>query len=90
MTNTESPSAVADAVTTVVGTHGDEYSCTDICAVDAHLSKLCERITRAAHRFPKHVQGFRADIDLLLDRRCWLELLAEPAPCPPGGSGAAT
>ena len=89
MKDPEPPFALADPVTTVIGADGAEYSCADICALDEHISRLCDRIARAAHGFPSHVESFRADIDLLLDRRCWLRLSEESAPSSPSEPGVA-
>jgi hypothetical protein len=63
-----------DPLTTVVGVHGTLYACPTLPALDRHLAELCERIRRATPRFPQLVREFRDEIDLLLDRRQWLEL----------------
>jgi hypothetical protein len=59
---------------TVVGDQGAWYSCATISAVDQHIVRLYERIGHAGPRSLAIVQELWADIDLLLDRRIWLEL----------------
>jgi hypothetical protein len=50
-----------------------EYDCPDLASVDTWLSDLAVRI-RAAPKLPKLLKQYRADQDLLLDRRLWLEM----------------
>jgi hypothetical protein len=69
-----------DPLTTVFGAESSTYSCPDLEAVDAHLARLCDRLRLAGPRFPALVDLFRAEIDLLLDRRRWLELTAATVP----------
>jgi hypothetical protein len=59
---------------TVIGVRGAPYPCPDIATLDAHIAWLSHRIERAPPRFGTLVAEFRAEIDLLLDRRRWLEL----------------
>ncbi|MEJ2865631.1 hypothetical protein [Actinomycetospora flava] len=68
-----------DPLTTVFGAESATYSCPDLAAVDAHLVRLCQRIELAAPRFPALVTLFRGEIDRLLDRRCWLEMVSRTA-----------
>jgi hypothetical protein len=58
---------------TVVGNRA-WYSCTTLSAVDQHIARLHERIHQAGPRSRALVQELWADIDLLLDRRMWLQL----------------
>jgi hypothetical protein len=71
-----------DPLTTVFGAESATYSCPDLAAVDVHLGRLCQRLELASPRFPVLVDLFRAEIDLLLDRRWWLERTAATAPAP--------
>lgn len=50
-----------------------EYPCADIAAVDVQLSGLADRV-RAATEYPKLLIKYRSDLDLLLDRRMYLEM----------------
>jgi hypothetical protein len=68
------PEPPVDPLTSVLGVHGTPYPCPDIASLDAHIGWLCRRIAYANARFPRLVEAFRADIDRLLDRRCWLEI----------------
>lgn len=68
------PSPAYDPLTTVVGLNGAQYACPDIATLDEHLAGLCRRIEHAAPHFPYLADAYRAEIDLLLDRRWWLEL----------------
>lgn len=67
------PTPLVDPVTTVIGTGGTPYPCPDVVALDGHIVALAKRIGHANPRFPALVREFRADIDLLLDRRRWLD-----------------
>ncbi|GEL26441.1 hypothetical protein PSU4_53950 [Pseudonocardia sulfidoxydans NBRC 16205] len=60
--------------TVVTGQRGTAYSCPDLDTLDGHLAALCTRIRQATPQFPSLVRAFRDDVDLLLDRRRWLEL----------------
>ncbi len=62
-----------DLLTTVIGHDGAAYRCPTISAVDHHIAELHRRIGHASPRFPRLVDEFWAEIDLLLDRRMWLE-----------------
>lgn len=68
------PTPWVDPVTTVIGISGTPYPCPDIVALDHHIIGLTHRIGHAGPRFPALVREFRADIDLLLERRRWLEV----------------
>lgn len=50
------------------------YDCPDLAAVDTWLADLSFRI-RSAPKLPNLLAQYRADSDLLLDRRLWLEML---------------
>jgi hypothetical protein len=69
------PQPTFDPVATVIGIGGTLYSCPDIKTLDAHVTWLRYRIKCADPRFPCLVAEFRDDIDLLLDRRAWIEIL---------------
>ncbi|MFC4943648.1 hypothetical protein [Pseudonocardia sp. GCM10023141] len=58
--------------------NGDAYPCSTVDALDRHLAALADRIRRAGPRFPALVRAFRADIDLLLERRGWLRIAELP------------
>lgn len=68
------PRPDVDPLTTVIGIHGTAYVCRRISELDGHIVGLCDRIRHATPRFPELVEDYRAEIDLLLDRRQWLEL----------------
>ncbi|ODU06971.1 MAG: hypothetical protein ABS81_03140 [Pseudonocardia sp. SCN 72-86] len=63
-----------DDATVVAGHRGTRYDCPDLAALDRHLVALTARIRQAAPQFPSLARAFRDDVDLLLDRRRWLEL----------------
>lgn len=57
--------------------------CSSISAVDAHIRMVRTTRTRIIQsgKYPELPPKYLADIDLLLDRRRWLEILREEAPC---------
>jgi hypothetical protein len=61
-------------LTAVIGVRGTSYPCPTICAVDLHIGRLYEQIEATPRRFPELVLELWVDIDLLLDRRMWLQL----------------
>ncbi|WP_326834872.1 hypothetical protein VSH64_08080 [Amycolatopsis rhabdoformis] len=63
-----------DDLTTVTGRTGTLYLCPDLPAVDHNISLLYREIAHlpATHRDAE--RALWADIDLLLDRRKWLEV----------------
>lgn len=69
------PTPWVDPVTTVIGSNGTPYPCPDVLALDQHILALTVRIRHAGPRFPGLVREFRADIDLLLERRRWLDVV---------------
>ena len=73
------PPADDDVLTVVVGSRGTTYVCPDIPTLDGHLAALCVRIRQTAALFPNLARAFREDVDVLLDRRRWLELTAARA-----------
>jgi hypothetical protein len=60
-----------DLLTTVIGHRGARYRCPDISSVDLHITELHRRI---GDTVPRLVEELWSEIDLLLDRRLWLEL----------------
>lgn len=66
-----------DPLAQVIG-QNKTYDCPTLVAVDAHLSELHHRIRSAPAKFPNLLAQYRADFDLLLDRRLWLEMTATP------------
>lgn len=68
------PEPAFDPLTSVIGVRGTPYPCPDMASLDEHIAWLCHRIEHATPRFPALVEEFRAEIDLLLDRRRWLEI----------------
>lgn len=73
------PPPAFDPLTTVIGVRGTPYPCPDLATLDDHIAWLCHRVANAAPRFPALVTEFRVEIDLLLDRRRWLELEQQAA-----------
>lgn len=71
-----------DPETQVQGAVG-VYDCRDLASVDKCIAQVI--LTRdkilASGKYPELPPKYRADIDLLLDRRRWLEILLEEAPC---------
>ncbi|QRP50337.1 hypothetical protein [Amycolatopsis sp. FDAARGOS 1241] len=61
-------------LTTVTGHTGTQYPCPDLAAVDQHIALLRQRIEDTPSCRRDVVRELWADIDLLLDRRMWLEL----------------
>jgi len=68
MGNLSTPAPETDAVT-LIGKQGNRYLCPDVAAVDRHLTDLSQRTRHLKSRFPELAKVFRADIDLLLERR---------------------
>ncbi|AEA28260.1 hypothetical protein ACFQ34_16195 [Pseudonocardia benzenivorans] len=64
----------SEVLTVVTGPRGTSYECPDLATLDRHLTTLCARIRQATPQFPSLARAFRDDIDVLLDRRRWLEL----------------
>jgi hypothetical protein len=58
----------------VIGDRGRSYPCPSICAVDQHIGRLYRQIEVEAAWLPELVEELWADIDLLLDRRLWMEM----------------
>jgi hypothetical protein len=69
------PPPTFDPATTAIGVRGTPYPCPDIATLDTHLAWLRYRTQCAAPRFPALVTEFQFDIDVLLDRRRWLEIV---------------
>ncbi|MEV4603432.1 hypothetical protein AB0K15_39365 [Amycolatopsis sp. NPDC049253] len=62
-------------LTTVTGHNGTSYLCPDLSAVDQHITLLYQEIERTPPASRAEVERtVWADIDLLLDRRKWLEV----------------
>ena len=70
------PQPYFDPLISVIGIHGTAYACPDLATVDAHIASLWHRIALAAGRFPTLESDFLFEIDLLLDRRRWVEIEA--------------
>lgn len=51
---------------------GRRYYCPTIAALDAHIVELRARMGIVGRRFPKLVEDWAADIDLLLDHRSFM------------------
>jgi hypothetical protein len=68
------PDAQSVDLTTVIGGRGTLYPCPNICALDLHIGRLYKQIEDTPRLFAELVLELWADIDLLLDRRLWLEL----------------
>lgn len=66
-----------DPTGSVTGSGGAIYPCPDLDTLDAHIANLHERATGTT--FPERAAEFRADIDMLLDRRLWLISTADCA-----------
>ncbi|WP_433273603.1 hypothetical protein ACQPZA_22950 [Pseudonocardia xinjiangensis] len=56
----------------VIGVRGTPYACPDVSAVDNHIAWLYRRIDGAESA--SSIQDLWADIDLLLERRMFLQL----------------
>lgn len=68
------PEPSFDPFTTVIGVRGTPYPSPHLGALDAHLRWLQYRLAHCTPRFPALTAEFLADVDLLLDRRRWLEI----------------
>ena len=68
------PSTSNDPYTCVIGARGVVYECTSLAEIDAHLERLVAAIKSAGA--PNSIAAYRADIDLLLGRRSYLETTA--------------
>jgi len=68
MGNLSTPAPETEAVT-LIGKQGNRYLCPDIAAVDGYLADLSQRTRHLKSKFPEQARVFRADIDLLLERR---------------------
>ena len=64
------PAQHLDPSRTVQGTRNDRYDCPDLATLDRHLDRLRQRMMRLGRVAAADI--CRADIDRLLDRRCWL------------------
>jgi hypothetical protein len=71
--------ADGDPFTTVIGKNDSWYPCPDTASVDRHIVELARRIGHAKRKYPELAKAYRADIDLLLDRRSWLALTERKA-----------
>jgi hypothetical protein len=59
-------------LTSVIGSRGTPYACPDVSAVDKHIAWLYWRIDGAGSA--SAIQDLWADINLLLERRMFLQL----------------
>ena len=64
------PAQHLDPLRTVQGTRNDRYDCPDLATLDRHLDRLRQRMMRLGRVAAADI--CRADIDRLLDHRCWL------------------
>jgi hypothetical protein len=64
------PAQHLDPLRTVHGTRNDRYDCPDLATLDRHLDRLRQRIVGLGR--VAAADTCRADIDRLLDHRCWL------------------
>jgi hypothetical protein len=54
------------------------YHCPNIASVDQHIAELCGQLgTQPPHADAQRTQSIREDIDRLLERRLYLELVRE-------------
>jgi hypothetical protein len=58
------------------------YECADIASVDKHIRQVGKTMRRIMEsgKYSELPPKYRADIDLLLERRLWLAVLLEEAP----------
>lgn len=68
------PEPSFDPFTTVIGVCGTPYPSPHLAALDGHIRWLQYRLAHCTPRFPALTAEFLADIDLLLERRRWLEI----------------
>jgi len=69
-----------DPFTTVSSTiPGYHYLCVDVASVDDHIATLAAICGPGSNLMPARLAGFRRDVDALLDRRSWLQLMSEAA-----------
>lgn len=59
------------------------YDCPDLDSVDKYIRQVNKTMRKIAEsgKYPDLTPKYRADIDLLLERRLWLQVLMEEAPC---------
>jgi len=59
------------------------YECPDLASVDKHIKQVGKTMRRISEsgKYSELPPKYRADIDLLLERRMWLQVLLEEAPC---------
>lgn len=59
------------------------YDCPDLASVDKCIRQIMVTRTKIVEsgKYPELPSKYDADIDLLLERRRWLEILLEEAPC---------
>jgi hypothetical protein len=61
-------------LTAVIGGRGTPYPCPNVSAVDRHIVRLYKQIEDTGPGLSELVQEIWADIDLLLERRMFLQL----------------
>jgi hypothetical protein len=58
------------------------YDCPDLASVDLHIKQVGKTMRKIIEsgKYSELPPKYRADIDLLLERRLWLQVLLEEAP----------
>lgn len=87
MTNRRSESDQCDSsvdLIEVIGGRGTPYLCPNISALDRHIVRLYTHIKDTGPLFRELIQELWDDIDLLLDRRRFLELDLQVSDTPDG------
>ena len=59
------------------------YDCPDLDSVDKCIRQITKTMRKIVEsgKYPDLPPKYSADIDLLLERRMWLQVLLEEAPC---------
>jgi len=68
------PVQLLDPLRSVQGARNYRYDCPDVAALDRHIEHLRRRIASVGEQAHNIADDYRADIDRLLDHRCWLTL----------------
>jgi len=72
---------VADPANQVQGAMS-VYDCPNLTAVDKHITQVNKAMRKiaASGKYPELPARYASDIDLLLERRMWLQVLREEVP----------